>query len=277
MDLDRGAVASIDRKLLAGLGHGETLRTLRVPATAAKRATWKRYCDAAGVSMGRAVATLMDRELLAVFSEHTAATLPVFAQQAIDELERRETKIEAREHEVDVNEGRLREMSQRLRRWENELEAREQRSDLASTMASRRLPGGRSSIQRPVPDVGHHLIEISGQLRDLRLRQRSNAEVFDQALHSPGRGPSHMGLGHHLRRRQSGGLREWGRRRRPIRDRSQRLARYATSTSWSRPNAFNDLSNRDARDVVRQRIVFGVPHRVDCRGRIPNEQRLRSH
>jgi len=52
MDMDRGTLARIDRKLLAGLGNDETFRTLRVPATGAKWATWKRYCDAAGISMG---------------------------------------------------------------------------------------------------------------------------------------------------------------------------------------------------------------------------------
>ena len=53
MDMDRGILARIDRRLLAGLGDDEVYRTLRVPASGAKWSTWKRYCDAAGVSMGR--------------------------------------------------------------------------------------------------------------------------------------------------------------------------------------------------------------------------------
>ncbi|MCL1593213.1 MAG: hypothetical protein M3132_02535, partial [Actinomycetia bacterium] len=80
MDLDRGILARIDRKLLSGLGDDEALRTLRVPATGTKWATWKRYCDSVGVSMGRAVAMLIDRELLSVFGEHTVGEWPVFAQ-----------------------------------------------------------------------------------------------------------------------------------------------------------------------------------------------------
>ena len=44
MDLDRGVLARLDRKLLAALGNDETYRMVRVPATAAKWATWKRYC-----------------------------------------------------------------------------------------------------------------------------------------------------------------------------------------------------------------------------------------
>ena len=137
MDMDRGTLARIDRKLLAGLGDDEAFRTLRVPATGAKWATWKRYCDAAGISMGRAVATIIDRELLSVFGEHTAGEWPVFAQQAVDELENREATIEAREHKVDTDEIRMRARSERLRRWEDEIEARELRAEFASKIASR--------------------------------------------------------------------------------------------------------------------------------------------
>ncbi len=137
MNLDRGTLARIDRKLVSGLGDDEAFRTLRVPATAAKWATWRRYCNAAGVSMGRAVAILTDREMLSVFGEHTAGEWPVFAQQVVEELENREARIEAREHKVNIDEARMRERSERLRRWEDELEAREQQAEFASKIASR--------------------------------------------------------------------------------------------------------------------------------------------
>jgi len=55
MGLDRGMLARIDRKLLAGLGQDEAFHMVRVPATEAKWSTWKRYCGAAGISMGRAI------------------------------------------------------------------------------------------------------------------------------------------------------------------------------------------------------------------------------
>ena len=136
IDMDRGTLARIDRKLLAGLGDDEAFRTLRVPATGAKWSTWKRYCDAAGVSMGRAVVMLMDRELLSVFGEHTAGEWSVFAQRAVEKLENREAKIEAREHKIDADEARMSERSERLQRWENELEARELRAEAASKRLS---------------------------------------------------------------------------------------------------------------------------------------------
>ncbi len=145
MDMDRGVLARIDRKLLAGLGDDEALRTVRVPATAAKWSTWKRYCDSVGISMGRAVAALIDRELLSVFGEHAADESPVLAQQATEELENREAGIEAREHNVDTDETLMRERSEGLRRWEDELEAREQRAEAMSNLAP-----GHSSIRTKI-------------------------------------------------------------------------------------------------------------------------------
>ncbi len=137
MDMDRGILARIDRKLLAGLGGDEAYRTLRVPADAAKWSTWKRYCDAAGVSMGRAVAMLIDRELLSVFGDVAGGKPPVFAQRATEKLAIREVKIAAREREVDTREARMREWREHLRRREGELEAREQRAESVSRLADR--------------------------------------------------------------------------------------------------------------------------------------------
>ncbi len=82
MGLDRGTLARTDRKLLAGLGHDEAFHIVRVPATEAKWSTWKRYCGAAGISMGRAISVLVDRELTGVFGEPTTNVVPVFACQS---------------------------------------------------------------------------------------------------------------------------------------------------------------------------------------------------
>lgn len=82
MDLDRGVLARIDRKLLAGLSQDATFHMVRVPATEAKWATWKRYCDAAGLSMGLAIVVLIDRELVSVFGEMSGDEVPVFAAEA---------------------------------------------------------------------------------------------------------------------------------------------------------------------------------------------------
>ena len=137
MDLDRGVLARIDRKLLAGLGQNETYRMVRVPVTASKWSTWKRYCDSAGISMGRALAAMIDRELMAVFSDSAGDSSPVFAEQAEVEQARRQQQVARRELDARAVEERLRAWNEHLRRWEGELETREQRAELTATMPAR--------------------------------------------------------------------------------------------------------------------------------------------
>ena len=139
--MDRGTLAKIDRKLLAGLSGEEALRTLRVPATGMMWSTWKRYCDSVGVSMGRAVMMLIDRELISVFGEHTAGELLVFMQKASEQLAVRRSRIEAREREVDADKEQMREWGERLRRRETELDAREQLVESVSKRTSGRPTG----------------------------------------------------------------------------------------------------------------------------------------
>ncbi len=116
MDMDRGALARIDRELLAGLGDDGAYRTVMVPVTAAKWLTWKRYCDSAGISMGRAVTMLIDRELVSVFGDVKGDELSALAQVASEELAAREATVVAREREVARDEARIREWSERLQR-----------------------------------------------------------------------------------------------------------------------------------------------------------------
>lgn len=129
MDLDRGVLARIDRKLLAGLGQDERFHMVRVPVTPAKWSTWKRYCDSAGISIGRAIAAMIDCELVAVFAESAGDSSSVFAAQAEEELAGRQAQVARRERDAKAVEERLRAWSTSLRRWEGELEAREQRAE----------------------------------------------------------------------------------------------------------------------------------------------------
>jgi len=135
-DLDRGALARIDRKLLAGLDQEETYRMVRIPATAAKWSTWKRYCDSAGISMGRAIVTLIDQELISVFGHHTGNRPSVFAEQAEEELASRQTEVARRERAVAATEERLRGWSEHLRSREDEVEAREMRLETLSKLSA---------------------------------------------------------------------------------------------------------------------------------------------
>jgi len=138
MSLDRGVLARIDRKLLAGLGQDESYRMIRVPVTAAKWLTWKRYCDSAGISMGRAIVALIDQELRGVLGDHRGTEEPVFAQRAEQEQASREAAIAIRERALRTYEDRLRARTEHLRRWEDELEAREIRAEQAARLEARR-------------------------------------------------------------------------------------------------------------------------------------------
>jgi hypothetical protein len=120
MDLDRGMLARIDRKVVAGLGHEDVYRTVRVSASEATWSTWKRYCDAAGISMGRAIMMLIRNELRSVIAEPVGDEGPVFAGLTEQKLQSRETQIVERERAVDEAEERLSEWTMRLRAREGE-------------------------------------------------------------------------------------------------------------------------------------------------------------
>lgn len=137
MVLDRGALANLDRRLLAGLDREERFRMVRVPVSPAKWSTWKRYCAAAAISMGRAIMALIDRELASV-AETSCIDSPVFVQRIREQLASREAEVAGRERAVASAEERLRSRSDQLRRWEAELETLAQRVELASKLAAQR-------------------------------------------------------------------------------------------------------------------------------------------
>lgn len=147
MDLGWGTLANIDRKLLSGLGRGESYRMVRLPVSDAVWSTWKRFCSAAGIPMGRAIALLIDRELVGVVGDVTGDESPMLAQRVADQLTIREAKIAARERDVDAAEARMREESERFQRREDELEVREQRVETVAKLRSLR-PAARAKIGR---------------------------------------------------------------------------------------------------------------------------------
>jgi hypothetical protein len=109
MDLDRGTLARIDRKLLAGLGQDEAFQMVRVPVTPAQWSTWKRYCDMVGVSMGRAIVTLIDHELMCAFDDEAADRVPTLVDRATGQMAAREAHLVEREHAIAIEEQRLQE------------------------------------------------------------------------------------------------------------------------------------------------------------------------
>ena len=114
MDLDRGTLAKIDRKMLSGLDHEEGWQMVRVPASDAMWSTWRRYCGALGMSMGRAIGVLVAHELDAL-TDMDADGGAVFASELQRQLVARSEDLDAREHRLNEKERSLR-ASQRLLR-----------------------------------------------------------------------------------------------------------------------------------------------------------------
>jgi hypothetical protein len=141
MDIDRGALARIDRKLLAGLPQNATSQMVRVPLSAAAWSTWKRYCDAIGMRMGRAVAALIAIELGSVigatqpvdrlFGDRSLAAHAAALEEQLGEKEKRLQSVRQRLAERDEQ---VRHLQLQLRAAHDELTVLR---DQTSTVAQR--------------------------------------------------------------------------------------------------------------------------------------------
>jgi hypothetical protein len=100
MALDRGRLANIDRRLLAELRDDEEWQPVRIRVSSATWSTWKRYCDAVGMSMGKAIVALIEAELVSVVDDEleTASTVIAERQRSLDE---RKVELDRRERELD--------------------------------------------------------------------------------------------------------------------------------------------------------------------------------
>ena len=121
MDLDKGALARIDRRLLSSLDQDDGCQMVRVPVSPAQWSTWRRYCAALDVSMGRGIAGLIAHELLAVVGDDSAAT-PVFKAEMdrklaarAEDIGARERRLKDRERALSASEQRLRSMARQIR------------------------------------------------------------------------------------------------------------------------------------------------------------------
>lgn len=63
MALEGGVLARIDLRLLKELSDEPCTQLVKVPVSSAVWSTWRRYCEVVGVSMGGALAVLLQREL----------------------------------------------------------------------------------------------------------------------------------------------------------------------------------------------------------------------
>lgn len=127
MALDRGTLAKIDRRVFAELGHASGTQAVKIPLSDAAWSTWRRYCQEIALTMGEAVAGLIDHELRMLAHEPTDADGPLFAGRREKELDARESRLVARERDLSEIEEKYREWTKRLGAWERELQARERR------------------------------------------------------------------------------------------------------------------------------------------------------
>ena len=137
MELDRGTLARLDRRLLARLDRDERFQMVRVPVTPAIWATWRRYCETAGISMGRAIAALIENELAGALGDSGGGVGSVYGYRAEELMSAREAKLASREAEMEASEHRMRRRSERLRDREREIEVREWRLEVVTKLAAR--------------------------------------------------------------------------------------------------------------------------------------------
>lgn len=103
MALDRGKLANVDRRLLAELDRGDDWQLVKVRASPATWSAWKRYCEVVGLSMGRAIAALIDLEMASVVDDDVDAHGVVIAErkrlldERARELDKKEAELERRE------------------------------------------------------------------------------------------------------------------------------------------------------------------------------------
>jgi hypothetical protein len=117
MGIDRGTLSRIDRKLLAGLETDEQWRVARLPVSEALWSAWNRYCSAIGISMGRGLATLIQRELESVVgtgadTDLLATTERQLTSQRVD-LAEREGRLAEREMSI-IKRQRFLEIAERV-------------------------------------------------------------------------------------------------------------------------------------------------------------------
>lgn len=114
MGLDRNELARVDRRLLAGL-NDEGVQMVKVPVSDALWSVWRRSCNAVGVTMGEAVAVLIEAELATVVGENAVWTVPVFADRTVQSVVEVTERLEERARELAACRERLNERDREVR------------------------------------------------------------------------------------------------------------------------------------------------------------------
>ena len=117
---DHGRLARIDQRVLAELDHGDGVQMVKVPVSDAVWSTWRRYCEAMGLSMGAGVARLIVGELVTVV-DGDGTTATELSDQIAEKAQERSLRLDARRGELEAQAESLRRKEERLRTWERTL------------------------------------------------------------------------------------------------------------------------------------------------------------
>lgn len=108
--LSRQILSRVDTKLRSQLDEEKGEWLVKVPASPAVRAVWKRYCDSVGIPMGHGLAVLLHHELASIVDE---------------DLETLSDRFKAREAELEAGVRALDDRAKELDRRERVLSLRE--------------------------------------------------------------------------------------------------------------------------------------------------------
>jgi len=115
--LSRRVLSRVDTKLRSELDQEKGEWLVKVPASPAVRAVWKRYCDSVGIPMGHGLALLLHHELASIVDEDV--------ETLSDRLNAREAELEARARELKEREKELNQRDRVLVLFKADLEQRE--------------------------------------------------------------------------------------------------------------------------------------------------------
>jgi hypothetical protein len=115
--LSRRILSRVDTKLRSELDQAKGEWLVKVPASPAVRAVWKRYCDSIGIPMGHGLAVLLHHELASIVDEDV--------DTLADRLKGREAELEARARKLNEREKELKQRDRVLVLFKADLEQRE--------------------------------------------------------------------------------------------------------------------------------------------------------
>lgn len=117
MRVSGAKLANADRRLLSSMDREERWQQVKVPISSALWDVWGRYCEVAGISMGRGIAALIDLEVEALADGQ-------------EEVEERSRLLDLRQMELDERERALDRRERELQRREQWLGRRPTRAEL---------------------------------------------------------------------------------------------------------------------------------------------------